>query len=195
MPEWTPSKPSRPLFPWPLMHAAERLLVRAEVGAAAVVLEARDHARAGAEVGLDGAVADQPRARLADGLQVDQAHAGQLLAAKLVRVAEQLVAAADGEHHRAAARGGVERIALRGLHVARDGDLVAVLPAAHVDEIVRVRVEPLAERGGGVLEAEAAPFAAGAEHGDVAAVGVDVHQLGIEREDSQRRHTTTVLPM
>ena len=79
-------------------------------------------------------------------LEVDQAHARQLLAAELVRVAEQLVAAADGEHHRAAARGGVERVALRGLHVVRDGDLVAILPAAHVDEVVRVRVEPLAER-------------------------------------------------
>ena len=40
-----------------------------------------------------------------------------------------------------------------------------------------------------------APLAARAQHGDVAAVGVDVHQLRIERADPQRRHTTTVLPM
>ena len=54
-------------------HAAERLLAGPEVGAPAVVLEAGDHARPGAEVGLDRAVADQPRARLADGAQVDEA--------------------------------------------------------------------------------------------------------------------------
>ena len=41
--------------------AAQRPLARAEVGAPAVVLEAGDHARAGAEIRLDGAVADQAR--------------------------------------------------------------------------------------------------------------------------------------
>ena len=40
-----------------------------------------------------------------------------------------------------------------------------------------------------MLEAEPAPLAARAQHGDVAAVGVDVHQLRIEREDPQRRHS------
>ena len=39
-----------------------------------------------------------------------------------------------------------------------------------------------------MLEAEPAPLAARAQHRDVAAVGVDVHQLGIERADPQRRH-------
>ena len=77
----------------------------------------------------------------------------------------------------------------------RHRDLVAVLAAAHVEEVVRVRVERLAEARGGVLEAEPAPLAARAQHGDVAAVGVDVHQLRIERQDPQRRHRTTVLPM
>ena len=160
-----------------------------------MVLEARDHARPVAEVGLDRAVADQPRARLAHGAQVDQPDAGQLLAAELVGVAEQLVAAADGEHDRAAVGRGVEGVALGGDHVVRDGDLVAVLAAAHVEEVVGVRVERLAEARRGVLEAEAAPLAAGAQHRDVAAVGVDVHQLGVERADPQRRHTTTMLPM
>ena len=59
-----------------------------------MVLKARDHARALAEVGLDGAVADQARPRLPDRPEVDETHARQLLAAELVRVAEQLVAAA-----------------------------------------------------------------------------------------------------
>ena len=86
-----------------------------------------------------------------------------------------------------------EGIALGLLHVARDGDLVAVLAAAHVEEVVGARVERLAEARRRVLEAEAAPLAAGAEHGDVAAVRVDVHELGIEREHSQRGHSLTVL--
>ena len=49
-----------------------------------MVLEAGDHARPGAEVGLDRAVADQARARLADRAQVHEPDAGQLLAAELV---------------------------------------------------------------------------------------------------------------
>ena len=176
-------------------HAAERVLVRSEVGAPAVVLEAGDHARPGAEVGLDRAVADQPLAGLADGAQVHEAHARELLALHLVGVAEQLVAAAHGEHHGAAVGRAVEGVALRLGHVVGHGGLVAVLAAAHVEEVVRVRVERLAEARGGMLEAEPAPLAARAQHGDVAAVGVDVHQLGIEREHPQRRHRTTVLPM
>ena len=68
-----PRSPTRPLLPWPLQHAAERLRAGAEVRAPAVVLEAGEHARAVArEVDLDRDVADQPRAVLADGVQVDE---------------------------------------------------------------------------------------------------------------------------
>ena len=84
----------------PLEHPPERALAAAEVGPPAVVLEAGDDARAAAEVGLDRAVADQPRSGLAHRPEVDEADARQLLAAELVGVAEQLVAAA----HRAARR-------------------------------------------------------------------------------------------
>ena len=184
-----------PVVPVPAEHAAERALAGPQVGPAAVVLESRDHAGPGPEVRLDRAVADQARAGLADGAEVDEADPGELLAVQLVRVAEQLIAAAHGQHDRTAVRRPVERLALGIGHVARDGDLVAVLAAAHVEEVVGVAVERLPEARRGVLEAEAAPLAAGAEHRDVAAVGVDVHQLGVEREDPQRRHTTTVLPM
>jgi hypothetical protein len=89
----------------------------------------------------------------------------------------------------------VEGLALGGRHVVCDGDLVAILAAAHVEEVVGVRVEAIPERRGGVLEAEPAPLAARAQERDVPAVGVDVHQLGVERADPQRRHTTTMLPM
>ena len=80
---------------------------RPEECAPAVVLEAGEHAAATA-----GRRA-RPRSRRcrsaagpsrADRVQVDQADAGQRLGAQLVGVAEQLVAAAHGEDHRAAAR-------------------------------------------------------------------------------------------
>ena len=109
-----------------------------------MVLEPGDHARAAAEVGLDRAVPDQARPRLAHRAQVHEADAGQLLAAELVGVAEQLVAAADRQHDRAAAGRRVQRLALGRRHVVRHGDLVAVLAAAHVEEVVGVRVERLA---------------------------------------------------
>ena len=85
-----------------------------------MVLEAGDHARAAAEVGLDRAVADQPRARLAHRAAGRRGPTpGQLLAAELVGVAEQLVAAADGEHHGAAVGRRVQRVALGLGHVVR----------------------------------------------------------------------------
>ena len=65
-----------------------------------------------AEVDLDRDVADQPRAGLAHGLEVGEAEARDPLVAELVGVAEQLVAAADGEHDGAVRDRGGERLAL-----------------------------------------------------------------------------------
>ena len=160
-----------------------------------MILKARDRHRPKADVGLDCAVADKPRAGFAHGLQVDEAHARELFASYLVGVAEQLVAAADGEHDGAAVRGRMEGVALCVRHVVGDRRLVAVLAAADVEEVMGVGVEWLLEARRCVLEADPAPLAARAQHGDVAAIGIDVHQLGVERADPQRRHTTTVLPM
>jgi hypothetical protein len=44
------------------------------------------------------------------------------------------------------------------------------------------RVEALVGAGGGVGEADPAPLAATLQEDDVAAVGVDVHLLGVERQ-------------
>ena len=77
--------------------------------------------------------------------QIDEAEAGDHLVGERVAVAEQLIAAADAEHDRAAAGGGVQRLAL-GLHeVQRAEALVAILTAAEVEEVVRVGVDGLAE--------------------------------------------------
>jgi hypothetical protein len=166
-------------------HATQRPLGRAEIGTSAVVLEARDDARAVPKVGLDGAVADQPRSGLAHGVQVHQPNPREPLVAELVRAPEQLIAAADGEHHRTMAGGGVQGIPLGGRHVVGDGDLVAILAAADVEEVMGVGLEALADGARGEREAEPAPLAACAQHGDVAAIGVDVHELRIERADAE----------
>ena len=138
-----------------MKHASEWALRRSEARAAAVVLEAGEHPRAPAEVDLDGDVADQPRAVLADGLEVDQADAGQPLTSEFVGVAEQLVAAADGEDHLSGGRRGVQRVALDGRQILGAQRLVAVLAAADVEEVVGVGVERVAEAGAGQLERRA----------------------------------------
>src|SRR3954471_22675640 len=81
----------RPIVAVALEHPPERPRAGPEMGAPAVVLEAGEDLRAAAQVDLDRHVADQPRTRIAHGLEVDEADAGQALAAQLVAVAEQLV--------------------------------------------------------------------------------------------------------
>ena len=165
-----------------------------------MVLEARQEALLAAELGLDRDVADQPRALLADRAQVGEAEAGQRLLAELVALAEQLVAAADGEQggavvdrrgerrrawsrpcrrRRRAGRGPGRRRCRRGR--ARPGR--STRPA-------RRRCQ---------REVDPPPLAAPLQEEDVAAVGVDVHLVGIEAEDAELHHsssprTTTVEP-
>jgi kynurenine formamidase len=153
--------------------------VAAEVGAPAVILEPGEDPRGAAELGLDRDVADQPRARLADGLEVGQAEARQALLAELVAVAEQLVAAADGEQHSAVGDRRGERVALAIRHVGGDGALVAVLAAADVEEVVGAGVDRLAGAGAGPLEPDPAPLAAAPQEKNVAAVGIDIHLVGV----------------
>ena len=131
-------------------------------------------------------------------LQVGEAEARDPLVAELVAVAEELVAAADGEHHRAVLDGLGEARALGRHHVLGDDPLVAVLAPADVDQVVGARVERLARPRGGVREADPAPLAAPPQEQDVAAVGVDVHLLGVQRDGAELHHgrsrTTTVEP-
>ena len=97
------------------------------------------------EVDLDRDVADQARAGVAHGFEVHQADAREALAAQLVGVAEQLVAAADREDDAPALGRGVQRVALDGRQVLRAQLLVTVLTAAEVEEVVGVRIDLVAE--------------------------------------------------
>src|SRR4051812_46730381 len=90
----------------PAHDATERDRAGAEVGPAAVVLEARDlERRTITEVSLDRDVADQAWPVLADGLKIDQPQALDPLVAQLVAVAKQLIAATHGEQDCAVADG------------------------------------------------------------------------------------------
>ena len=110
--------------------------------ATAVVLEPGQHSpNIRVELDLDRDVADQPRLVRAHRDEVDQPDTGQGLVAELVGVAEQLITAAHREDHRPAVGRGVERVALDLGQVERAQLLVAVLPAAHVEEIGAVGVE------------------------------------------------------
>ncbi len=84
------------------------------------------------------------------------------------------------------------RVALDGGEVLRAQRLVAVLAAAHVEEVVRVGVDLLARIGAAELERDPAPFAAPLQEQQVAAVGVDVHQVRVQRADPQHRAITTL---
>src|SRR5262245_54026194 len=166
---------------------AERLRTRAEVRAPAVVLEPGQHPASLSEIHLDRDVADQPRAGFAYGLEVGDPEAGDRLLAELIAVPEQLIAATDGQERCAVVDGGGDRLALGLEHVLGDQHLVAILAAPDVDQVMFARVEPLARAGGGVLEGNAPPLGAPLEEEDVAAVRIDVHLLGVEREQSKGR--------
>src|SRR5438270_12685884 len=105
-----------------------------------MVLEASQHARRAIrlECHLDRDVSDQPpRCPPAsvigsDRPQVDQPDTRQRFLAQLVRASKQLVAAAYGEHYRAAVRGRVQRLALVLRQVVGAEPLVAVLSATDV---------------------------------------------------------------
>src|SRR5215213_9897498 len=145
-----------------------------------MVLEAGEDPSGAAQLGLDPDVADQPRPLLADGLEVGDPEAGQPLLAELVAVPEQLVAAAYREQYGAVIGRPGKRLALGCDHVGGDRALVAILPAADVEEVMRGRVDGIAGAGARVGEPDPAPLAAPLQEDDVAAVGVDVHLVWIE---------------
>ena len=129
----------------------------------------------------------------AHGLEVGDPEPLDPLVAELVAVAEKLVAAAYREHHGPVRHGRREPVALRRDHVGGHQPLVAILAAADVDQVVRRGVDPVARPGGRVLEADPAPLAAPAQEQDVAPVRVDVHLLGVERQQAELRGSSRPL--
>ena len=149
-----------------------------------MVLEAHHLADA---LGLGEHVADAAlgAGRGRDGGDVEQPRARQLLAARgAVARPEQLEAAADREER------GAPGLPLPqppgvALQVGRDAPLLAILSPADQHEVGFVR-QRAAELDALDLAAEAVRLAAGAQRDHVAAVGVDVHQLGVEPDGADR---------
>jgi hypothetical protein len=118
------------------------------------------------ETDLDCDVPDQAVGLVAvarvgpDGVEVNEPSPGEGLLVQLIRLPEQLVTTADGEHNGAAPSGLMKRRALGASQVVCAQPLVVVLAAADVVEVGAVRVESLADRGRTELKADAAPAAA-----------------------------------
>jgi hypothetical protein len=128
--------------------ASERLRAGIEPRPSRVVLEPRERPPlARHELAREEHVADH--APLAgDGLEREEAGAGEVVAAvAAVAAPKELVAAADGEERGAALDRLAQRVAARG-EVRRDERLLAVLPAADVEEVVGARLERVADRDG-----------------------------------------------
>src|SRR6266849_5451401 len=141
-------------------HASEGLGLRPEVGAAAVILEADESRR----------------------LEV-----GQLAIGGLVVVAEQLVAATDGEHASAGGYRALEWSLLRLEEVVVHERLLAILAAAEEEDI-----DVFHAPGGATPELDearivVAPFGALEQGEDVAPIAVDVHEVGVKPNDGEPR--------
>src|SRR5712692_8238427 len=168
-------------------HVAERPGFRAKVRAAAVILKADQGlwVEVG-QVGVDDHVADEP-AFAGLGAHVDEADAGEPVAVGgLVVVAEKLVAATHGEHAGAAFYRALER-GLFGLEeILVYERLLAILAAAekeHIDVLHALGdAAPELDQPG----VEVAPFGSLQQGEDVAAIPVDVHEIGIQPTDGER---------
>src|SRR5439155_994119 len=102
-----------------------------------------------------------------------------------VLVSEELIAAADREDRGAALDGLPQARAVLAHQIGADDVLPLILAAAEEPHVRPLRVGPLANGVGAHLDADAPPFRALGERDDVAAVAVDVHQVGIEVRDPQ----------
>ena len=180
-----PSKPGRAVVAEARDHAAERLGAVVEERSPGVVLEARERlAGRRVELALEQHVADHPPLagdRLVREERRRPASRSRRGRGSRVRAAGSRRRRRAGRRRRRRRRGAPRA---RG-EVGRDEGLLAILAAADVEEIVRTRRRAASPSPIGVdLELVAARSGAPREHGDVAAVGVDVQVVGVEVADA-----------
>ena len=104
-----------------------------------------------------------------------------------IAAAEQLIAAADRERGRSAVHRVAQRLRL-GCEILRDEQLLPILPAADVVEVVLAGCDRVSHPQRGHVQLVAAPGSPPREHRDVAAVGVDVEIVRIEVSDPDGGH-------
>ena len=162
-------------------HAPQRLGAVVEQRSTRVVLEPGE--RSPGPRAVQQHVADHA-ARPRDRLQRQEGDARKLDAGDVaVRTPEQLVAAADREKGGVALDRRSQRVRLAG-EVVGNELLLAVLTAADVVEVDLARGHRVAQPDRRDLELVAAPPRPLGEHGDVAAVGVDVQVVRIQMTDA-----------
>jgi hypothetical protein len=168
-------------------NAAQRLRVRVEDGTTGVILEAGEQASfPGGELAREQDVADHPPLAR-DRAEREEPDARKLGAAPIaVEAPEKLVPAADRQDGGARGRRLEDCLPLAG-EVGRDERLLAILPASDVEEVVLAGHELSAEVDRAVVELDSTPGGPPLEHGDVAAIGVDVVVLGVVVPDDDLR--------
>jgi len=137
------------------------------------------------DLGVDDDVADEA---LLAGLRayVDHSDAGKFFAlGGLVVVAEQLVAAAHREDHRPVVHRLLEWRLLELEQIFVDERLLAVLAAAEKEDVDLLHPLDGAAAELDQFGVEASPLGALEQREDVAAVAVDVHQVGVEPADGE----------
>ena len=113
-------------------------------------------------------------------LQRQEADPGQLVPGDVpIRPSEQLIAPADGKDSCSARYRLVQGVRLRD-QVVRDERLLTILAAADVEEVDLAAPHRLVEADRPNCQFVATQGSSLREHGDVAAVGVDVQVVGIE---------------
>ena len=153
-----------------------------EQGAAAVVL--KSHKGLGCQIGFDGYVADQA-VGAAYGFGGNDPQTLNAILTHIVRTAEQLIAAADGEQRTAILNIGCDLVFLSEQFMC-DRQLVAVGATAHHDDIGVGEIERLAHTDLVHAHGNAAPSAAALERDNIAAVAIEVKGIGIQVDDAQR---------
>jgi hypothetical protein len=135
------------------------------------------------QLALEQAVADHPRVSR-DGVEREDAGPRLLRAADVaVEGSEELVAAADRENGGPVGDRRAQRIALA-RQIRRDQRLLAVLAASDVVHVVTAGLDAVADSDRLDDELDSPPRGSPLEHGDVAAVGVDVQVVGIQMPDA-----------
>ena len=99
-----------------------------------------------------------------------------------------MIAAAHRQHHAAAGGHLVQGRALDLGQVQGAAGLVAVLASADVEQVGSGWVQRLAQARRTQCKGDTAPAAPALEQQQIAAVGVDVHQVGVKRAHAQLRH-------
>ena len=127
---------------------------------------------------------------------VEDAQAGQVLAlGRPVVAPQELIAAADGQHHHPARDGPPQRLALGRQQVGGHPPLLSVLRPADEDQVVGRRVQRLAYLQFIHRQLDAPRRAAAAQAEDVPPIAVEVHLLGVEVGQTQAKlHGSGLLP-